>query len=196
MNLARLEEKIIQLINQYSINGNLVDNTRNADYLLRIRNLIDTCQKELANEFPIVKEYTWTHVPVANPTDFSEQALPNKFEKLISFNLKKYPYFESIDYKIDGENILFSPFLNGELILKYQKMPDDILPNADEEIELEIGIKYQELIPYYVAGWVYIEDNATIATMLLNSYETKKSKLIYVNPVSSIPIQDVYRDCL
>ena len=49
MDLALLDIKILQLINQYSINGSLTPAVSNQDYLLKTRNLIDTCQKELAN---------------------------------------------------------------------------------------------------------------------------------------------------
>jgi len=192
MNLALLDQKVLQLINQYSINGSLVSDTSNADYLLKTRNLIDACQKEIADEFPIVKEETWVQTPVDNPTDFVTHALPANCEKIINIYIKKYPVYQLLTYTVQGENLIFNPALDGTIILNYNKTPDDITVTSLSTLELEIGIKFQELIPYYVAGWIYLEDNPTISTMLLNAYETKKNKLNYVVPSSSIEIENVF----
>lgn len=171
MNLALLDIKIIQIINRYSINGSV--STDNQDYLLRTRNLIDSCQKEIANIFPVIKSAEFTQVSSSDPLDYTFIGIPADCEKILNVELKSYPEFKSISYKVYNDNILVSPYIEGTIIVTYTKIINDITTDTSENTELEIDKTYQEFIPYYVAGHIYFEDNPTIATTLLNEYEQK-----------------------
>jgi len=97
MNLSLLDTKIIQLINQYSINGSLTPSASNQDYLLRTRNLIDACQKELASirKLPQVFHLALNSIP-NQLNGFSGQQLYQHLDQDILFNAtgSKSYYFE------------------------------------------------------------------------------------------------------
>jgi len=196
MNISQTETETIQLMSQYSINGELTTATSNADYLLKTRNLIDACVKYLANLFPIIKVLEIIQVPANNPTDFVTYALPIKFDHMISVHLKKYPRYETIPYLIQGSNVLISPSYDGTIILTYKKIPDDIIQTTAATTELELIAVCQKAIPYYVAGWTYIEDNPTIGTMLLNEFQNKVNAIKQFLPVTPTQIENIYSSFL
>ncbi|MDP4147478.1 MAG: hypothetical protein Q8936_23920 [Bacillota bacterium] len=178
MNLKQVKTKVLQLINQYSINGNLVLDSTNYDYTLRINNLIDTAQKELAMIIPIVQTSEITLTPNINATDWNNVPLPDRTIEIKNMYVENYPSYLKIDAtNIIGGNILLDPTLTGTLILEYSKFPSDILDTSTDDTALELRTDVQELIPYYVAGHIYQEDNPSIATLLLNEYENKKLSL-------------------
>ena len=280
MNLSLLDTKIIQLINQYSINGSLTpfSNGTLQDYLLRTRNLIDACQKEIATKkkIPETKKITQSFFPnqivTSNvsqhlDTDILFSAIGSKsyyfevdgagtitievngvVQSTISSNVSEftafsglitsintdnivirfsgaYPYniqnvalyaytfasadyvpqsrkynkyvlpsdlmeienikientqgyFNLNDYHIEDSNIYINSSILGVISINYFKYPSTITIDTNPNTELEITSEAQELIPYYVAGYVYLEDNQTVSTMLLNTYQTKLNSLI------------------
>jgi len=296
MNLLQLDVKILQLINQYSINGSLVDVSQNKDYLLRTRNLIDTCQKELANirKLPNVyhvalnaiknqlngfsgqqlyqhldKDITFNAIGSKSyyfevdkpctvtievngivqitltliPTEFTSYkgfitsssgdnviirfsglypynmqnialyaylfasiedipqaraytriTLPTDYRDLKEICLESYPfsYLPMNDYKFEGKTLLINSFLVGNLAIHYYKYPKTITIDTVETQELEIDTDVQELIAYYVAGWIYLEDNPTIGTMLLNEYKDKKDRINVILTETPITIENIY----
>lgn len=197
MNLALLDIKILQLINQYSINGSLTPSVSNQDYLLKTRNLIDACQKELAS---IRKIPTTHHVILTGIADhgetpklFTEITLPTDFKELKDIFLENEYYNEITDYIFESKKLLINSKLVGNLAINYYKNPTTITKDTLEATELEIDEDIQELIPYYVGGWIYLEDNPTIATMLLNEYERKISRIQPIMPISPVIIENVFQ---
>lgn len=200
MNLALLDTKILQLINQYSINGSLVDVESNKDYLLKTRNLIDTCQKELSNIRKIASVY---HIELTGIADhgtstdpkyklYTEIVLPTDFKELKDIWLENTYYLPVTDYIFEGKTLLINSKLVGTLAINYYKYPTTITKDTIETQELEIDTDVQELIPYYVSGWVYLEDNSTIATMLLNEYEKKTNKIYDILPQTPVIIENIF----
>lgn len=283
MNLSLLDTKIIQLINQYSINGSLTpfSNGTLQDYLLRTRNLIDACQKEIAgkkkisatkkitqnsisNQIPTgtmeqhldtditfnalgsqayyfevdgpgtitievnevvqstvssnVSEFTaFSGLITAIPTDsvvirfsgtypyniqnvalyayafasadyvpqnrsYNKYPLPSDFMELENIKIENENGYNNLtNYYIENNNLYVNSSLIGVISLNYFKYPTTITVDTNPNTELEIATDAQELIPYYVAGYVYLEDNQTVSTMLLNTYETKLNNLIMPN---------------
>jgi len=296
MTLANLDQKILQLMSQYSINGALTADTNNADYLLRTRNLIDACQKELASirKLPEVyhlalnsiknqingfsgqqliqhldqdvtfnatgsKSYYFecdkaftatievngvvTNTITSTPTQFTafkglitsssnsnvvirfsglypyniqnvalyaytfasvsdipqyrayqKIDLPTDFKELRDIYLESYPfsYLPVTDYKFEKKTLLMNSFLTGNLAIHYYKYPATVDKDSLTTQELEIDIDIQELIPYYVAGFIYLEDNPTVATMLLNTYESKKAGIREILPDTPLIIENIY----
>ena len=178
MILSVMDTKILKLINQYSINGSItpISSGTLQDYLLRTRDLVDTCQKEIANIYPVIKQVTYPVTAATSPTDFTSNTLPADLETVLSVELNNYPDFNSVPFNVSAGALLTSPFLSGTLVLTYSKLPTDINSSSADSIELEIDKTYQELIPFYVAGHVFLEDNPSIGTMLINEYEQKLSR--------------------
>lgn len=192
MNLKLCRTKIIQLINQYSINGLVTDSQKNSDYLLRINNLIDTAQKELSNKKEIYKTQSYQQTANYNATDYAKYDLPANFKKELSVRLRKYPDSTDIEYLIENNQLLVDPNLDGTIVLAYSKYPETINDDSSEFAELEIAVDAQEAIPYYVGGHIFLEDNPSTATMLLNEYEVKKAALINIVPTQQVKIQDSF----
>ena len=279
MNLSLLDTKIIQLINQYSINGSLTpfSNGTLQDYLLRTRNLIDACQKEIAQKKKITetKKITQSFIPnqiitsntsqhldadilfsaigsksyyfevdapgtitievngviqstissnvteftafsgliTSIPTDnivirfsgaypyniqnvalyaytfasadyvpqsrkYNKYPFPSNFMELENIKIENsYGYTDLNDYHIEDSNIYINSSLYGVISINYFKYPTTITIDTNPNTELEITADAQEIIPYYVAGYIYLEDNQTVSTMLLNTYQTKLNSL-------------------
>jgi len=178
MTLADLDIKILQLINQYSINGSITplsDGTVE-DYTLRTRNLIDDCQKEIAGIYPVVKTAEYSQVAANTGESFVSYALPEDCDKVLSMEVLNFLDFKPAQYKVYDGFFYVSPYLNGTLILTYTKKLVEINSSTLSTATLEIDTAYQPLVAYYVAGHVYLEDNATIGTMLMNEYEQKLSR--------------------
>jgi len=200
MNLKLLDEKVLQLVNQFSINGSLTPSASNQDYLLRTRNLIDACQKELASIRKLPVTY---HVELdgisnhgtstnENYKIYTEIVLPIDFKELNSIYLENETYTPLTEYKFESKILLVKSNLIGTLAINYYKYPATITKDSLETLELEIDTDIQELIPYYVSGFVFLEDNPTIATMLLNTYESKKSRITDILPETPIVIENIY----
>lgn len=193
MTIDRLNEEILQLINSYSNNGSLTTGTENADYLLRTRNLIDICQKELAC---IRKIEANTNVPLTGLTtkgNYSEISLPDDFKELKSVYLtdSNGNYYPISGYLKEKDKILVDSSLEGTLTINYYKKPTTITSTTDVNTELEIDEDAQQLVPFYVSGWVFMDLNPTIGAMLVNEYKEKKQELRSLNPAVPIDIIDV-----
>lgn len=285
MNLALLDTKIIQLINQYSINGELTPFTSATlqDYLLRTRNLVDACQKEIATRKKIPTTVHIFQNPIPNqiagvqgqaiyqhlsaditfnaygskayafqvddpctvtvevngairetltltdivPTEhkglivaLTTDSVVLRFSGLYPYNISNvalyayvfaaaanipsfraysvyplpidcmelcnikteqgYAYVTINDYFIESTNLLVNSTISGNLAINYYKYPTTLDVFSDELTELEISPDAQELIPYYVGAHVFLEDNPTISTMLLNEYQTKLNSLLII----------------
>lgn len=202
MNLSLLDEKILQLINQFSINGSLTPSENNLDYLLKTRNLIDACQKELAGirkipaTFHIVLDQIATHNLSVDHPDYNlytEIVLPIDFKELKDISVENTFYTPVNDYKFEGKTLLVKSNLVGSLTVNYYKKPTTITKDTINTTELEIDVDVQELIAYYVGGWIYLEDNPTIATMLLNEYKEKRDKIYDILPQTPIQIENMFQ---
>ena len=294
MNLSLLDTKIIQLINQYSINGSITPSTNgtNQDYLLRTRNLIDACQKEIAHKkkIPETKKITQSVIPnqivtanvsqhldtdilfsaigsksyyfevdgpgtitievngvvqstiSANVTEFTafsglitsvatdsivirfsgaypyniqnvalyaytfvsadyvpqcrkynKYTLPSDLMEIENLKIETpYGYFDLSDYHIEDNFIYVNSSLIGVISINYFKYPTTITTDTNPNTELEVTADAQELIPYYVAGYIYLEDNQTVSTMLLNTYETKLNNLTMPSRTKQSSVQNTW----
>jgi hypothetical protein len=110
---------------------------------------------------------------------YTMYAMPADMLTLISIKIDSpQGYTDLSDYYIQGPELYVNSSLIGNIIINYFKYPDTIDVNSDPMTELEITPDAQELIPYYVAGHVYLEDNPNVATLLLNEYESKLANLL------------------
>lgn len=66
MNLAESKQKVLTYIDEYSNNGNLIDEIQNADYTLKHNRLADGVQKEIAKIIKIPAKYEITQNPIDN----------------------------------------------------------------------------------------------------------------------------------
>ena len=121
-------------------------------------------------------------------------AIPPDFMELrdLQYEMPPFSFIEITDYRIKLKNLMVNSYLVGNMALNYWKYPTTITKDTLMTTELECEVDAQELIPYYCAAHLYMEDNAQVATQWLNEYEVKLSRLKNLIPDSQQIIQDVW----
>lgn len=66
MKLGEAKDKAVKLIAEYSNNGNVISTIANADYTLRMNDLVQAAQLEICKEKPIFASYQITQNPIPN----------------------------------------------------------------------------------------------------------------------------------
>lgn len=100
MNLGEVKEKVIKLINEYSNNGTLIPKTKGnyQDYVLRVPDLSNDAQMEIARFIKIPAVHSLTQYPIQNLLGMHagfdmEQYLPGIDKTYSAIGAKSY-YFE------------------------------------------------------------------------------------------------------
>jgi hypothetical protein len=98
MKLGEAKTKAIKYINEYSNNGNLISTTTNADYLLRMNDLANAAQMEIATVRKIQASFSISQNPIINQIGllqgFDEiQHLDKDITTTVAVGSKSY-YFE------------------------------------------------------------------------------------------------------
>lgn len=89
-----------------------------------------------------------------------------------------YPYVKTADYFWQGFNQICINYYNkGEYTIYYYRYPTTINDSTLDTYTFEIDNEAVELIPYYCAGYLLMDEKPNIAAMLLNLYEAKLKML-------------------
>lgn len=172
MNIGEIKTKTLQIIRQYSNSGTLISASDNADYLLSMNTFINEAQFELNTKRPIVKKITLSN-PVS--TDyFSKYDMPNNFIGLKELKLNDYAFD---DYAWEDKTLVIPNSYDGILLLLYYAEPTLIDNDTIDDADLEIDTDLQLIIPYYVAGHVFVEDNFDLSQFFLNEYTLKLKRV-------------------
>lgn len=189
MNLAQIKERAIQLLNEYSNNGNLITQ-KNADYILRMNSLIDDAQFEISKTRKIIADPVILTTPDIKTENYNKFKMPSNFMELHSLI---YNDIVISDIRFEGNNILLIPTtLTLPLTMYYYKYPKTIDKATSDDIELEIDIDAQKIVPYYVGGHCKIDEEPQLAIQLLNEYQLKLSRLLGDNNYSITSIANIY----
>ena len=296
MDIELCVEKVLQIGNQYSIKGILIDNLKNADNLNKMNNYIDTCQKELVSirKLQTVKRFTINPIPNllglcgtqliqhldidivynkagikayyfeadkpftvtinvngvittvtgtptemtaykgftgANSTDnvivtftgnypyniqniglyayafastddipsnsaYTKVVLPDDFKELKEVRVEKYPFsYNTInDYFILDGYLMINSYISGNVAFHYYRKPKTIDKDTVSTTLLELDDDVCELIPYYVAGHIFLQNSPSISTMILDEYENKRDRLTNPqdNNIGGVSIENVW----
>ncbi|MDG0791918.1 hypothetical protein OMP38_14455 [Cohnella ginsengisoli] len=95
MNLGQAKTRAVQLINEYSNNGALISDVKNADYRLRMNNLADYCQGEISDKVGIDATYrldTTATSPTVTEDGYDKYALPVDIKDFRNVRLNSYPF--------------------------------------------------------------------------------------------------------
>ena len=65
----------------------------------------------------------------------------------------------------------------GEYSVEYFAYPSDITASTADDVEFEIDIEAQELIPFYAAAMLLVNENNVVGDRMLNEYNVKLSNL-------------------
>ena len=155
--------------------------------LLTISSVTNTVTMKVVATYPLKSRYRWlcaytfstaVTVPVFKayvPYDLPSDCM--KFDKMLrSYDQRQYK--ESADYLLTPDNkihILYT--LNGQFDMYYWKKPTVITNATATTYEFEVSEDAQSAIPWFMAGYAILPDNASLGTQLLNQYYALIEKL-------------------
>ena len=95
-------------------------------------------------------------------------------KKIEDFRMIKGIYSKMpISWKILNKNTIIIDNWQGEKILvSYEVKPTIINSDTDTNFVIEIASEYANLIPLYIAGELYKDDDLTLSTMYMNEFMT------------------------
>ena len=207
MTIRACMDATLQLLNQYSITGTLVPLSYNdqADTEMRMLNLINDAQMAIATTVKPIEarlKFAAPELPNDTPNAVIEQQMPDDFNHAIAI------YFTPAE----GQNGLPMPIDAG----RYKWMGDDLLvvpnrPAGNYEVvynrfpvrydettevdttELDNKPDTHEIIPFYVAAMIAVDENPKAYYALYNVWETRLARLGYRPPHAvSTQVQDAY----
>lgn len=95
-------------------------------------------------------------------------------KKIEDFRMIKGIYSKMpVSWKILNKNTIIIDNWQGEKILvSYEVKPTIINSDTDTDFVIEIAPEYVNLIPLYIAGELYKDDDLTLSTMYMNEFMT------------------------
>ena len=208
MTVRQCMDFALQLLNQYSIAGTVVPLSYNdqSDTESRMINLINDAQMQIATTVRPISEYETVVVPKIPPTEPLRDITVTLPENL--YMIKKVfftPEFgrnrRTLDasyYKIQEErDILLPNRPAGTYTIEYDVYPVRLDPYMrGPELDttyLDNTPDTHEIIPYYVAAVIAIDENPKTYYALYNIWETRLSRLGYKPPhAENTGVQDAY----
>ena len=189
MNLGEAKARSLSLMSEYSIDGSLISESENADYLNRMTRFASDAQMEIADKIGVnaVVEYVadgssnhgYAHFPL--PEDFRE------LRKVLR-NGESYT-----DYSIDFRYFTLKKSEIGNFELFYFKNPQELTADTPDTYEFEVPKHTHTLIPYFVAAMAIIEEKPSIGDRLLNIYFSRLAAISQKNDVFLDEIKIVYK---
>lgn len=80
---------------------------------------------------------------------------------------------DRLKWKMVSRNLLhITDWKDGTVQLLYETKPDYISSNTKSNVEIDLPYEYVNLIPLYIAGELYKDDDLTLATMYMNEFMT------------------------
>lgn len=95
-------------------------------------------------------------------------------KKIEDFRMIKGIYSKTpVSWKILNKNTIIIDNWQGEkLLVSYEVKPTIINSDTDTNFVIEIASEYANLIPLYIAGELYKDDDLTLSTMYMNEFMT------------------------
>ena len=114
------------------------------------------------------------YVPYTMPTDFYQL---NKVILKGQVN-NSQSYENTADFFWERRNVIMIGWYNvGSYSVEYFAMPADIDGTTADATEFEVDIDAQELIPFYTAAMLLVNENNVVGDRMLNEYKEKLANL-------------------
>lgn len=204
MTIRQCMDFALQLLNQYSIAGALVPISYNdqADTEKRMINLINDAQMQIATTAKPITEFFTVEVrepTKEDPKETEEVDMPDGFDKpsAIYFTPARGGQILPVDagkYKWLGDDTLVLPRRPaGTYRVEYTRFPIRFAPDTPQTAVLDNTPDTHEIIPYFVAAMIAVDENPKAYFALYNVWETRLSRLGY-KPAHAVSTQvaDVY----
>ena len=208
MTVRECMDAAFQLLNQYSIVGTTVPLSYNdqADTENRMINLINDAQMQIATTVRPIEKFMTVEVPRVPPitplkdieVELPEDAIQMKRLLFTPERGWKQIVCDASYYKVvDETKILLRNKPAGTYQIEYEVYPVRLDPYMHGDIldytYLDNKPDTHEIIPYFVAAMIAIDENPKLYYALYNVWETRLSRLGYKNPhAENTHVVDVY----
>lgn len=125
----------------------------------------------LENGKPLIKSFQIEK----NSSKYNLKEIINNYKRLYeiscSSDIKPIYHFE-------GDSILvIDRFSDGDITIYYEAYPKVITEETESSEKIDVDFNYACLIPLYIAGELYKDDDISLATMYMNEFITNVNNL-------------------
>lgn len=184
MNYQWAKDFTLQLINQYSVAGVKLSETysNQADYLKRIPKLLDDAQVYAATTTACIRELEPLEtMPCDENGEWLVYTLPKNCWQICSGGLVRYDgeTFQRFHryHPVGGNKIAVPKALKGELAVEYFRYPRLLGEEPDDTKELDNTVPVQMALPYYVAAYLLLQDDAYSHQRLKMEFEERLGRM-------------------
>ena len=189
----------LQLINQYSAAGTVIPVSYNnqADYLARIPKLLEDAQMHAATTAaPIRHTEPLSALRCDENGEWLVYTLPKDCWKMSGAGLLRYDgenFQRYRGYHIVGANRFAMPRgVDGEIHVEYFRYPRKLGDAPRDSDELDNTPEVQMALPYYVAAYLVMQDDAFAFSALSNEFEARLARLGEVPHAEVNIVEDAY----
>lgn len=187
MNLDACNNKVLRLLNRYSIDGQVSSDSDIQDLKLQIKDLANDAQQFISQIRPIIRYKKITQTGI-DSYDIKSYILPDDYRQI------QYVKFSNIlfyDYCIEDGKIKVPLNYSGIFLLCYIAEPTEIDEDTATDYDFEIDIDAQPAIPYYCAGRIEMEESEPLGKLLMDQYVTIIKNLSKKNKDFTYTIQNI-----
>jgi len=199
MNYGQLKDRVLVLLNQYSIAGKITDNDYNnqQDYLNRIPHLANDAQNYIATVAKYIPEMV--SISELDSTTAGKNTIYTMPTDFLSFrgtgvldlgreDLPRVPFL-----RVLGRNKFVIPTAGEDnRIVEYNRYPRQLSADPADSDELDNTPDAQDVVPFYVASYLVMGDDAYQHAALHNDFETKLSRLVDQVIIEPSRVVDAY----
>jgi len=170
--LKECKDMVLSLIDEYSVDGQLIGEADNMDYLNRIPMLVNILQMEWCRLVRMPTSYTITHGEVealyTMPSDFME------IDKIVKENCEGIYVLNWPDRK----TLKLSATESGTYTIHYFKYPTKLTSTSPNTTELDICDEAANISPFKIAALLFQSEKPETSRLLLDIYNSEKKMVI------------------
>ena len=211
MTFAEARDLALNLIHQESIAGTVIPGSYNnqQDYLNKIPGLINAAQMDIATTVkPIPAQVFLGDMEHVESNGWFIYTLPEDLWQRRGSGLLvprpnhgpgPYPHkgYERVNFPlrmVGNTELMLPQQLPSDTIMEYFRYPEKLsLTPADDDL-LDNVPEAQAAVPYYVAAYCVIYDDAFLYASMKNEYENKKASMHDLVRTEVDPVMDVYME--
>lgn len=200
MNYKWARDYVLQLIDQYSVAGNVTPETYNnqADYIARIPKLLNDAQVYVATTVGKIRTVEeLENLSCDDNGKWLVYTMPGDFWQLCSGGLLRYDEDNELErsnlyHAIGANQIAISKSVSGNMSVEYYRLPRPLSEKPEDEELLDNTVPAQMTLPYYVAAHLVMYDNAYAYQALYNEFETRLARLAESPTIIYGTVADTY----
>jgi hypothetical protein len=173
VNLLEAKKKALSLMAEYSVDGVVISDSENADYLMRMNRFANDAQMEISEKIKIEESFT-INQEADNSGGYNKYDLPDdlKEHRFIFYNDDTFS-----DYRIMNKRVYIDKAYDGEFEVFYYKNPSEIDDTTSDSYVFEVPSQTHALIPYFIGAMALQDENPNLSANLLNLYYRRLESL-------------------